>query len=833
MVIDSLKLVKRSIAWAIVVLVAAVAVDTGVCESTGIGELIESLKSNDVGRRLLAVNALGRSDDASGQAVAALVTAILDPDESVRSSAVMALGRMNSRAAEAVPQLALALGDEALAVSWSALQAIRRITGSADPYELYVVPAIRDALRSAEPRERMDAVRAYGRMPDDIRSQASDPELSAAVARVLVEALADKSDGVRMAAVRVLSRSSLADVTVVQCLPLLCGMVLDSCADTRLEVVKALSQFASEEPDGIRALALALGDPDSRVRDVAVASVASSDFGRGGVISPLAVRSLVSSLYDDDIMTSDAAARALVRVASEIDADQLEDLESAILEPLGGLIATADSYVDECFRGTDAHRCGGSDVDWDRLPPAIEMCRSLQSGVAQAGTEYAVREIVEGVLGLRQALSGQDSYLLGSVGIDGVTLTIREQVPDKLYTDVQLRVPQGAFLELPPWVMTFDGRTDVYIPCGVTFRAGLLSGRSLLDGQSCLELSVAEKVTWNEANWRNGLRPPEEIDDTMYWRQSYYGLYDGYVGQNTSTGDRYAVAVVHGENKNELRQGYRYVGNILPDQGVLTLDQFCGSHSLDGSYRDYWPAYFAFVCMTYSALNDPNGCEFMEHDLGPVLWPSAGYLDANGHKTSDGLRHPSIIVVGDYAYVFYLDQTSIGTTETGRQSGVKVARASIGENGLPGPFYTYFNGQFSEPSLPVGFDKSDRSFLQVKGGRSSKIIDTFAVRFSVAKLEGTPYFLAAEDRVGGAECGLYLRVSRDLVNWSEGTLVPGTAGTVWGNMPLHYPVFSNTQFTDNKLIDPDGFYVIGSVGNGRGFRVIYLEVDIEEVSDCD
>ena len=216
--------------------------------------------------------------------------------------------------------------------------------------------------------------------------------------------------------------------------------------------------------------------------------------------------------------------------------------------------------------------------------------------------------------------------------------------------------------------------------------------------------------------------------------------------------------------------------------------------------------------MAFCPLAEQDGNHLMAHDQGPVLWASNGYVDSHDTSLSCGLRHPFSIIDKGYVYVFYLD-ASRGTAE-GRQGGIKVARAPLSSMGMPGSFVNYYQGSFSEPSLPRGFDKNARSYFSVPGGKSTTLFDADknAAVFRVARVKNSRCFLGLEERLDwdGTNIVLLLRYSTDLVHWSQAAEVPGTRTNHHAETLLNYGTFVNRECTSCTEIDLSGFYIFGS-----------------------
>ncbi len=128
------------------------------------------------------------------------------------------------------------------------------------------------------------------------------------------------------------------------------------------------------------------------------------------------------------------------------------------------------------------------------------------------------------------------------------------------------------------------------------------------------------------------------------------------------------------------------------------------------------------------------------------------------------------------------------------------------------------DGAFTEPALPAGFTKENiRAFLNVKGPQTAPLFGNEAGReynrFSVARVKGASTFVGVEESRVGDSWGVSLRVSSDLVHWSERYDIGSLAGD-WGNARFHYPSFVNSAFTDNYEVDLNDFILLGTSANG-------------------
>lgn len=106
---------------------------------------------------------------------------------------------------------------------------------------------------------------------------------------------------------------------------------------------------------------------------------------------------------------------------------------------------------------------------------------------------------------------------------------------------------------------------------------------------------------------------------------------------------------------------------------------------------DDWEHYNSFVCAAWIP-NTPNtnwGQQRFPNDLGPIAWPSTGYLQTNGEKFTCGVNTPSSIKYNGYLYLFFHDDGQYGSAgsppfypppeEENRHEGITVARAPVAD----------------------------------------------------------------------------------------------------------------------------------------------------------
>jgi len=394
-----------------------------------------------------------------------------------------------------------------------------------------------------------------------------------------------------------------------------------------------------------------------------------------------------------------------------------------------------------------------------------------------------------------------------------------------------LRPEAVPMFEMPAMVLAKpEGRSLCFISSGTTWTAEIKEGKSLISDNDALDLDTLQPATWFEFS--------------DYWNYAYNGIYSPQSVWDPASEQEWIYAIMHVENKNRhnAETGERFENTILARRQYRFPEEYEGL--VNGRYIFPFWTYFGFVTASVSPVEQRFRTGFMQNQLGPVIWPSMGYLDPSGRALQHAHPHPTTIVHDGYLYVYYIEDAytdpAMCMLEPGRERGVKVARCPLSKLMKPGFFRTYYMGKFSEPSLPTRFSKENRRFLFEKGGRSSVIhpdlscdhvrhdetgesgFSSRIVRFSVARLRGTRYFLSVEQRwEEGNVGGIALRVSTDLLNWSTKTRVPGVDG--W---KLRYPVFANSDYTRNYEIDAHEFYVAG--GGFSTTSIVKLAVEISE-----
>lgn len=151
--------------------------------------LSEIIRSTRVKARLMAIQVVTQLGPAAKDTVPALIEALDAEETKVRAFAALALGRIGKPAADAVVRLEAALHDPHARVRITSALAAWGITGDLETARA----VLWQALTSSDPRVRTMAAEAFG-------------ELGDAGVNLMIVALADRDEDVRVAAAQTLGR---------------------------------------------------------------------------------------------------------------------------------------------------------------------------------------------------------------------------------------------------------------------------------------------------------------------------------------------------------------------------------------------------------------------------------------------------------------------------------------------------------------------------------------------------------------------------------------------------------------------------------------------------
>lgn len=333
------------------------------------------------------------------------------------------------------------------------------------------------------------------------------------------------------------------------------------------------------------------------------------------------------------------------------------------------------------------------------------------------------------------------------------------------------------------------------------------------------------------------------------WRRNYHGIMSAQVANVTGYGPS-LIAITHGENKGEttpyLGSGRgSFLNTVAPNMKNTVPASATGSKCLEAN-----GCYFAFANLSWTPYNANTnwGMQAMT-DMGPITWPAAGYVTADGKtKISNGPRHPSSLIKDGYLYVFYVDIVYTNGSDgnyskyevPGRTSGVKVVRAPVGSV-TPANFRAYYDGSFSQATLPAGFSTANMlNFVSKTGPLTTPLFGSHeTISFSVSQVRDTGAYVGVEEyadygEASAAQCPgqtrIALRFSSDLVNWSARKDIMGCKP--YGESVMHYPKFLNNALNSNDVVEKEGFFILGT-GQNTGniqFPLSALKVRLDNLT---
>lgn len=380
--------------------------------------------------------------------------------------------------------------------------------------------------------------------------------------------------------------------------------------------------------------------------------------------------------------------------------------------------------------------------------------------------------------------------------------------------------------EVPPWIIPGGLRSYFFVDGSDTYIWS--SGNSLVHDKA---INLDRAVGPSLASMSYMHSPDFDHNKPVKnWKRNYHAIYSAEYFQHPAEGT-VSIGFLHGENKNQVTgnvnssSATHYQNTIQQNVPINLADH--QSYSGGSPFRDGWNAYNAMISAAWTHNNAQTnwGQQFFQHELGPIAWPSTGYITRNGVKCTSGLKHPSSIIAGGYVYIFYADGGPFGNNipqEEGRQEGIKVVRAPLANALSADAYEVYYRDSVGNenwlPSLPAGFTKESMlQYVAVQGPRSTDIINdrqhsAQEIRFSVAKVRQGDYFMGVEEYIDvadGKKFKVALRFSQDLVNWTDRQLVVYEAPN-WEKTQLNYPVFLDKEGWTNTEIDIDDFYILGT-----------------------
>jgi hypothetical protein len=463
--------------------------------------------------------------------------------------------------------------------------------------------------------------------------------------------------------------------------------------------------------------------------------------------------------------------------------------------------------------------------------------------------------------------SSRRSFLHGTVtkgaALSLAASTLRQGYGRPLKGNLRLRItnpdaptvdPQVRGCEFPPNVVTAGGRRFVFMSGGMSYVYEVAPGMHIL--REPQRITASERVFsigGFDVETRDGIRnlTTEYRREDFYWKKTYCGTFNVDLMPADPSHGEWVFSINHNENKNAR---FRFPFGTFFVHNSVNLNDPSGPETSSGStpgvgYRDYQPAYFGFVSMSYAPLTAETryGMILNKHDMGPVLWPWTGFLTPDGKAKSPRHQnphpHPSSLIAEDpkdgkkYIYVFQIESS---TNPDAAERMIMAARSPIESRAMPGSFLNLFKGEYTEPSLPANMKEDIAVLLTRPGGRCDPIHPSLdgrqdrINRFFAARLKRSGLFLSIESYSGGEGENRYmesaLRLSEDLRAWTDRFVLPNSRVRYRqprGDTPpfgLHYPKFLSADGSSHYEIDESQpFYIIAT----KPMALIHRELSIE------
>lgn len=372
---------------------------------------------------------------------------------------------------------------------------------------------------------------------------------------------------------------------------------------------------------------------------------------------------------------------------------------------------------------------------------------------------------------------------------------------------------------------------------------------------------------------------------TKDWKRTYDGLLSLHLVNNQLIGVRHNEHVNHEYPADWTGEGKAFIYQNTMQNGVPASIAAGGTPYIDavfkyswptgcrsgyaiprfnasgdnlaqsGGYDQCWDSFSNFVSLLQIDTNSGNWTpnpaiknpetDIKVHDQGPIIWPDSNYrggydglgniISPANHWRTSGFYQPTSFVNNDYIYTFF---------KTGKWGGycTGAARAPLNSNGSAGSwkFFNRARNGFDVPSLPSGFTKETiRNYYDaITGNKSDCIVDESDTSqpqyFNVAKIKGTQYFIATEERsyVSTGKWAMGVRFSTDLTNWSSlqelSSCQAETGGSSvgWGCGLFAYPTLLDKNATTNYEVDKDELYILGTHAGSGGYELNAMKLSL-------
>gem|GEM_PF-5713787 len=198
------------------------------------------------------------------------------------------------------------------------------------------------------------------------------------------------------------------------------------------------------------------------------------------------------------------------------------------------------------------------------------------------------------------------------------------------------------------------------------------------------------------------------------------------------------------------------------------------------------------------------------------------------------MRHPRGFKHGKYLYIFYISHEQVFKDGTKKQNssfnGIYAARSRL-DSGL-GPGTWLCGKKFDTSCLPKEIKSWSTlddfvNALSLKGPRVKPIIaGGGSMSFAVARVKGKKdLFVGISAMNVDGKGWASIRVSKDLVNWSDPKKIPKTEYNIqspkpgesdvaqtWASGDFIFPRFASIEKGDPEEINPNKFFIIGDSG---------------------
>ncbi|WP_354697643.1 hypothetical protein DSM112329_03279 [Paraconexibacter sp. AEG42_29] len=400
-----------------------------------------------------------------------------------------------------------------------------------------------------------------------------------------------------------------------------------------------------------------------------------------------------------------------------------------------------------------------------------------------------------------------------------------------------MKLAEGSFTETPPDVLAGPAGLSYVLTAEASTRCDVPAAATLLAPTPPDCTVPGRTVPQVGADYRTAT--PETMPPGREHRRNYYGVYSADRVAAPDGGSA-VVGAAHGENKNLSSGGLLFQNTVYTGSDALVPPAgscLSGPDPATGVYADCYAAYSGFIGLTVTPdAADGSPGQAPPTDLGPVIWPAAGYASEDGlTRLGHGVRHPDIVNGGDgFLYMYYHDD---GFLPDHAQSGFRVARAPADD--LAQGWQTWVESESrwvaSLPAAAIGPDSSRDGFDQPSpASASTPLFASDSSTFAVARIAGGKGLIGVDfgrdytrpcvtaDGRADWRSAMRLRISTDRVHWSEPVALEGPdfdGCDFYANSRLTYPRFLNADGTSTKEVALADFSIIGTQYGGRVWRV--------------